>query len=190
MVRRRDPSFSARTELVKDGRQAAALDELHRVVVNAMVAADTEDRHDVRMMQLRGGLCLDLEPLPLLGVDRRGEGQHLQCDAPAQRNLLGLVDDAHSPAADLAEDPVFAELATGENRIGRVGPATICAPSSCGAAFWMNSSPERHWPRASAISLCRARNSSRDQGWPARMCFEIRLECRDHTRVVSRDTAH
>ena len=69
---------------MEDGRQAAALNELHRVVVDTLVTADTEDGHDVRMMQLRGGLGFDLEPLALLGVDRRSEGKNLQGDASAQ----------------------------------------------------------------------------------------------------------
>ena len=69
-----DWCFVAETELVDDGRQAAALNKLHRVVVDTLVTADTEDGHDVSMMQLRRGLGLDLEPLALLGVDRRGEG--------------------------------------------------------------------------------------------------------------------
>ena len=114
-------SFVALTELVEDRRQAAALDKLHGVVVNALVAADAEDRHDVRVVQLRGGLGLDLEPLPLLGVDRRGERQHLQGNAPAQRDLLGLVDDAHAPPADLAEDAVFAQLGARRDGVGRIG---------------------------------------------------------------------
>ena len=36
-------------------------------------------------------------------------GQHLERDAPAERLLLGLVDDAHAAAADLAHEPELAE---------------------------------------------------------------------------------
>ncbi len=115
---------------MEDGRQAAAVDELHRVVVDALVAADTEDRHDVRMVQLRGRLGLDLEPLALLGIDRRRKGKHLERDPPAQRNLLGLIDDAHTPSADLAEDPIFAKLGAGRNRFGQMGRRTSCASAS------------------------------------------------------------
>ena len=48
-----------------------------------MVTADTEDRHDMRMMQLRRRLGLDLESLPLLGVDRRRERKNFQGDTAA-----------------------------------------------------------------------------------------------------------
>ena len=119
----------ARSELVEDRCQAAALDKLHGVVVNALIAADTEDGHDVGMVQLRGGLSLDLEPLALLGVDRRGEGKHLERNAPAQRDLLGLIDDAHAPAADFAEDPVFAQLCGRGNRIGELGGGELRSAS-------------------------------------------------------------
>ena len=89
--------------------QAAALDELHRVVVHALVAAHGEDRHDVGMVQGRRDLGLDLEPGELLGVGSGGHRQHLQGDPPAQRHLVGLVDDAHSAAADLADQLKLAQ---------------------------------------------------------------------------------
>ena len=65
-------------QLADQGGQGLALDELHRVVMHAPLAADREDRHDVGVVQLRRGLGLDLEPLQLPGVERRGERQHLQ----------------------------------------------------------------------------------------------------------------
>jgi hypothetical protein len=37
--------------------------------------------------------------------------QDLEGHAPAQRDLLGLVDHAHAAPADLAQDPVVAHLA-------------------------------------------------------------------------------
>ena len=154
-------------QLVDDGGQAAAVDELHGVVVDPLVAADAEDRHDVGVVQLRGRLGLDLEPLALLGVDRRREREDLQGDPAAQRDLLGLVDDAHAPPPDLAEDAVVAELGPGRDGLGRSVAADRPSPRAA-AAVWMNSSPERHSPSASAISACWARNSSRDQGRPTR----------------------
>ena len=89
--------------------QAAALDELHGVEGHAPLAADRVDRHDVRVVQAGGGLGLELEPLQLPGVERRGERQDLQRHPAAQRELLGLVDDAHAAPADLAEDPEVAQ---------------------------------------------------------------------------------
>src|SRR3712207_7620591 len=40
-----------------------------------------------------------------------GERQHLQRDAPPQRHLDGLVDDAHAAAADLADQAEVAQRA-------------------------------------------------------------------------------
>ena len=105
--------FVARTKIVEDGGQAAAVDKLHDVVVDTSVATDVEDRHDVRVVQLRRGLGLDLEPLALLGVDGRGEWEHLQGNAAAQRDLLGLVNDPHAPSANFAEDAVVTQLGAG-----------------------------------------------------------------------------
>ena len=73
------------------------------------------------MVEQGGGLALDLEPLPLAGVEGRGAGQDLQRHATAQGELLGLVDDAHPAAADLADDPEVAEQGGGGHALGR-GP--------------------------------------------------------------------
>ena len=64
---------------------------------------------------MRRGLGLGLEPPELLRVHRRRERQDLQGHPAAQRDLLGLVDDPHAAAADLAED---AEVAQGA-QLGR-----------------------------------------------------------------------
>ena len=58
--------------------QAAALDELHGVVGHAPLAADGVDRDDVGVVQAGGGLGLELEPLELPGVQRRGQRQDLR----------------------------------------------------------------------------------------------------------------
>ena len=97
-------------QLGDDLGQAAALDELHGVERHAPLAADGVDRHDVGVVQAGGGLGLELEPLQLLGVQRRGQRQDLQRHPAVERELLGLVDDAHAAPADLAED---AEIAQG-----------------------------------------------------------------------------
>ena len=93
--------------------------------MNADFAADAENGHDVRMMQLRRGLRLDLEPLPLLWINRRGERQYFESNVPAQRNLLGLIDDTHTPTPDLAQDSIFAQLSAGWNRIVEMGQGKL-----------------------------------------------------------------
>ena len=91
-------------------RQALAFDELHGVVVDAAFDADGVDRDDVRVVERGGGAGFVLEAGELLLVEHRGEGQHFQGDAAAERDLLGFVDDAHAAAADLAEDAEVAEV--------------------------------------------------------------------------------
>ena len=89
------------------------MDELHGVVEVVAVLADVEDRHDVGVMHPRRGFCLTLKSDLRRGISRARSGQHLEGDAPAQGLLLGLVDDAHAAAADLAEDAVVAEPVPG-----------------------------------------------------------------------------
>jgi hypothetical protein len=95
--------------LVDDGGEGAAVDELHGVVVDAAIAADAVDRHDVAVLQVRR-LGLVLEALQLPGVQGRGERQHLQGHAPLQRELHRLVNHPHAAPADLAENAVIAQL--------------------------------------------------------------------------------
>ena len=81
------------------------------------LAADRMDRHDVRVVQQGRGLGLGLEPLELVRVEPAGQGQDLQGDPTAERELLGLIDDPHATAADFAEDPEIAhdaQLGAGE----------------------------------------------------------------------------
>jgi hypothetical protein len=99
--------------------------ELHGVVVHAALAADAVHRDDVWVVQAGGGLGLDAEPLDLPGVHRGGHRQELQRHAAAQRDLLGLVDDPHAAAADLADQPEVAQLAEPGRRVGRRGPDPV-----------------------------------------------------------------
>ncbi len=98
-------------------------DELHGVEVHAALGADGVNRHNVRVMQLGGGLGLIAEALQVFGVERGGERQHLERDAPSQRELHGLVDDAHAAAADFAHDLEVAQRICGK-RLGRFGKRT------------------------------------------------------------------
>ena len=76
------------THLAHELRQAPPVDILHGVEMDPPVAAGREDRHDVGMVELGRGLGLDQEPLPLPGIDRRGEGQDLEGDPAAEGDLL------------------------------------------------------------------------------------------------------
>ena len=90
-------------QLADHPRQVAAVDEPHRVIGHPLGRSGGEDRHDVRMVQAGGRLRLEVEPLEMPRVERRGVGQHLEGDPPAQRDLDRLVDDAHAAPAHLAE---------------------------------------------------------------------------------------
>src|SRR5713226_6200919 len=94
---------------MNDVGQCLAVNELHGVEVDAAFAAGGEDGDDVGVVQLRGGVSFVLEALQLPGIERAGEGEDFQGDPPAERDLLGLVDDAHAAPADLADDAEIAQ---------------------------------------------------------------------------------
>ena len=108
----REPCSIAQAAQLRDQRgEALPLDELHRVIVDAALAADRMHRHDLLVLHVRGRQRLGLESLEAARVDGRGERQHLERDPPPERDLLGLVDDPHPPPAHLAQETKVAELA-------------------------------------------------------------------------------
>ena len=108
----------ALADLAEDVGERLAGDELHRVEVDAAFGADSEDGNDVRVMQMGRRLGLVAETLEMLGVEGGGERQHLQGDAPAERELDRLVDDPHAAAADLADDLEVAQRLAGDGVVG------------------------------------------------------------------------
>ena len=84
--------------------EAAAVDELQREEGQAVVLADLVDLHDVRVLQAGDGLGLGPEAGQLLGAGVVAGQDHLQGDDAVERELPGLVDDAHAAAAQLAQD--------------------------------------------------------------------------------------
>ncbi len=73
------------------------------------------NRDNIRMVQLRGCLRFVFEALELPGIQGRSERQDLQRDAPSQRELHSLVDDAHASFTDFPHDLVIAK---GHARLG------------------------------------------------------------------------
>ena len=100
-------------QFVEHAVEPLALDELHDVIGRLALLADAEDWHDVGVVELRRGPGLALESPAGPGVAEHLRGQDLERHMPPQRDLLGLVDDAHPAPADLADDAVVAELLQG-----------------------------------------------------------------------------
>ncbi len=95
---------------MKHAIEGLPLNELHGEVMDALVLADAEDRHDVGVMQPGRRLGLPPEPLQVIGVGQALEREDLQGHVPAQRLLDRLVDDPHAAAGHLAKDAVLAQL--------------------------------------------------------------------------------
>ena len=91
--------------------EALALDEAHAEVVLALVLADLEDRHDAGVVEIAGGLGLEVEPQDVGLVGELAGEDHLQGHEPIEAHLPGLEDDAHAAPRDLADDLVVAEVA-------------------------------------------------------------------------------
>ena len=173
---------------MKNRRQAAALDKLHRVVMNAAVASNSEDGHDVRMVQLRSGLSLDLEPLPLLGVDRRREREHFQSHPPTQRDLLGLVHDAHAATSDLAQNSIFTKLGRRGDRLGEMRRARLTVGKLRGGRLDKLQAGKTLAEHQSDIRMPGQELVTRS-GVARPKFLEVDLECRNHTRIIPRETA-
>jgi hypothetical protein len=100
-------------QLLDDQVETLSLDELHRVIQDVAVPSDLEDRHDIRVVQAGRGAGLMAEAVRGVGVAERAARQDLQRHAATEGDLLGLEDDPHAPAADLAQDAEVADLARG-----------------------------------------------------------------------------
>jgi hypothetical protein len=70
-----------------------------------------EDRDDVGVVQPSRRASLALEPANLIGVDQGPDGQDLDGYTATQALLLGLVDDSHATATNLAQKAELAEPA-------------------------------------------------------------------------------
>ena len=77
--------------------------------MDAAFATHGINRHDVAVMELRRGMNFIVKSLQMLGVECRGEGQHLQGHAPAQGKLQGLVNNPHATPADFVHNLKVAE---------------------------------------------------------------------------------
>ncbi len=90
--------------------EVGPVEQLHGQVELALLAAEIEDGDDVRMVEARGGLRLAVEPLDELVVGGVELGHRLDRDVTVQRPVVGAIDVAHGPRANLGDDQVLADL--------------------------------------------------------------------------------
>ncbi len=83
------------------GEEVLPLDELHREKPGPLVLAELPQADEVRVLDAVERAELVLEAEERVGLHRP---ESLQCDALVPLAVDGLVDDAHSPRAQLAED--------------------------------------------------------------------------------------
>ncbi len=86
--------------------QAAVLDVLQREVRASIRRADVENLHDIGVVQAGDRLGFLPKTLVIFWARVRAGENHLQGDQPVERLVPGLVDDAHPPSSQLAEDLV------------------------------------------------------------------------------------
>ena len=89
-----------RPGLAQDGREGAAVDELHDDEVGPVVLAPVEDGDDVGVREVGGRLRLPAESLHEGPVDRELGEEHLQGHRAVQLAVTGPVDLGHASAGD------------------------------------------------------------------------------------------
>ena len=132
--RGREPCRGARlaSKTLDLGSQVASVHELHAEVVVAVVLADLVDRHDIRVIEMGGGLGLQAEPLQIVGRGEPAGADHLERQHAIQAHLPGLVDNTHPTLGDDLDQLVIAEVA--DARLGRARrrPFSSCPRSGAG----------------------------------------------------------
>ncbi len=91
-----------------DRGQRLAVHVLHDDVIRAVGFAPVKDRDDVRVRQVRGGLCLPPETLDERVVRRQLREEHLQGDRAIEQQVMGQVDLGRPATCDLAAQLVAA----------------------------------------------------------------------------------
>ena len=89
--------------------QPLARDQLHDIVVIAVVFADSEDGNDVRVMQTRCGLGFADKTRDLLWRSGQLRQQDLHRDSAIQGLVHRFVHNPHASLTDPSDDPVVAQ---------------------------------------------------------------------------------
>src|SRR5260370_92057 len=83
--------------------QALALQLLHNDEGMAVVLFDAMDGADMRIVQLRSCPRLTLETLQRFGVAHKIFRDELECNTAPELDVFGLIDYAHTTAAQLSQ---------------------------------------------------------------------------------------
>src|SRR5580704_3958822 len=86
--------------------QSLAFPVFHHQEKATLVLANFVNGADIGVIQSRGGARFTPETLQRLRIVRQAVGQKLEGDKAVELQVLGLIDDAHPPAADFFQDAV------------------------------------------------------------------------------------
>ena len=89
--------------------ESLPVDELHGVEVQPIGLAAVEHRHDVRVVQSRGGLRFAPEAFELVAGQEARLRHHLERNAAIEGLLHRLEHDTHAATTDFANDAILAE---------------------------------------------------------------------------------
>src|SRR5882762_1982257 len=89
--------------------QALTFQFLHNDEGMPVVLFDAMDRADMRMIQLRGCPRLTLETLQRFGVAHKIFRDELERNVATQLDVFGLIDYAHTTAAQLSQDAIVGD---------------------------------------------------------------------------------
>ena len=90
-------------------RQAATIDELHRVVIDAMLTANVIDGNDVGVMQFGDRFRFSFESLDRICIGDPAESQDFKCHAAAKRNLFRFKNGPHTSSPHFPNDPKISQ---------------------------------------------------------------------------------
>ena len=93
-----------RAAAANDFAQIAAGDVFLRDVMDAVFLADFVNLHDAAVHERGGRPRFVMESANVVRIAGQLGVEHLECDLPAERKLLGQIDLGHRPAAQPAED--------------------------------------------------------------------------------------
>src|SRR5262249_31440960 len=87
--------------------QRMALQELHGDVRLRLEVTNLQYCADIGMIDCGGRACFPAEALECVGFLNHIRREELERDAPAESGVFGLIHQAHSAAAKLAENAVL-----------------------------------------------------------------------------------